>query len=277
MTTQVPHPPLRECHGCGLLQTLPALPRGMTAQCARCSTVLQRTTIHGLDQTTALVIAALVLLIVTSTTTMMSVQTAGIQHSAYLLSGPSELVRRDMALLAAVVVFVTLVAPFARLAGLLYVLIRLRESAPPDHLVRLFALTERLRPWAMVEVFVFGVFVAYVKLNDLVTITLDPGVYALLVLTFVMIWADTAIDREAIWERIGGGASGARALVARTCSTEFVGCELCGLVTALRAGSRRCPRCASRLHHRKPDSLARTWALVIAAAVMYVPANYFPV
>ena len=273
-----PHPQLRECQGCGQLQTLPALPRGMTAQCARCSTVLQRTTIHGLDQTTALVIAALVLLIVTSTTTMMSVQTAGIQHSAYLLSGPDELVRRDMGLLAAVVVFVTLVAPFARLAGLLYVLIRLRESAPPAHLVRLFGLAERLRPWAMVEVFVFGVFVAYVKLNDLVTITLDPGVYALLALTFVMIWADTAIDREAIWERIGGGgASDARALIAHARSTEVVGCELCGLVTVLRAGSRRCPRCASRLHHRKPDSLARTWALVIAAAVMYVPANYFPV
>ena len=31
------------------------------------------------------------------------------------------------------------------------------------------------------------------------------------------------------------------------------------------------------LHRRKPDSVARTWALVIAAAALYVPANYFPV
>jgi len=31
------------------------------------------------------------------------------------------------------------------------------------------------------------------------------------------------------------------------------------------------------LHHRKPDSLARTSALLIAAAVCYVPANLFPV
>jgi paraquat-inducible protein A len=39
----------------------------------------------------------------------------------------------------------------------------------------------------------------------------------------------------------------------------------------------RCPRCESVLHPRKPDSVARTWALVIAAAVLYVPANYYPV
>jgi len=39
----------------------------------------------------------------------------------------------------------------------------------------------------------------------------------------------------------------------------------------------RCPRCESVLHERKPDSVARTWALVIAAALLYIPANYYPV
>jgi paraquat-inducible protein A len=31
------------------------------------------------------------------------------------------------------------------------------------------------------------------------------------------------------------------------------------------------------LHLRKPNSVARTWALVLAAVVLYVPANYYPV
>jgi len=39
----------------------------------------------------------------------------------------------------------------------------------------------------------------------------------------------------------------------------------------------RCPRCGSHVHERKPDSVARTWALVIAAAVLYIPANVYPV
>ena len=43
------------------------------------------------------------------------------------------------------------------------------------------------------------------------------------------------------------------------------------------AGDARCTRCGAALSHRKPASLTRTWALVIAAAVCYLPANLFPV
>ncbi|BBO67630.1 paraquat-inducible protein [Desulfosarcina alkanivorans] len=39
----------------------------------------------------------------------------------------------------------------------------------------------------------------------------------------------------------------------------------------------RCPRCGARLHPRKPNSIARTWALVIGAAIFYIPANLLPV
>jgi paraquat-inducible protein A len=38
-----------------------------------------------------------------------------------------------------------------------------------------------------------------------------------------------------------------------------------------------CPRCGAALHARKPDSLARTWALVIAAGICYLPANMLPI
>jgi paraquat-inducible protein A len=38
-----------------------------------------------------------------------------------------------------------------------------------------------------------------------------------------------------------------------------------------------CPRCGAELHARKPQSLQRTWALVIAALLCYAPANLFPV
>ena len=37
-----------------------------------------------------------------------------------------------------------------------------------------------------------------------------------------------------------------------------------------------CSRCGEELHQRKPNSLMRTWALVIAAMVFYLPANLLP-
>ncbi len=38
-----------------------------------------------------------------------------------------------------------------------------------------------------------------------------------------------------------------------------------------------CPCCQSCLHSRYPDSLRRTWALLIAAFILYIPANTFPI
>ncbi|MGV6858672.1 MAG: paraquat-inducible protein A [bacterium] len=41
--------------------------------------------------------------------------------------------------------------------------------------------------------------------------------------------------------------------------------------------SQYCPRCNAQLHSRLPNSLGRTWALVISALILYIPANTLPV
>jgi paraquat-inducible protein A len=38
-----------------------------------------------------------------------------------------------------------------------------------------------------------------------------------------------------------------------------------------------CPRCGAPLHRRKPNSVARTWALLVAALILYFPANLLPI
>jgi paraquat-inducible protein A len=283
-TRPLTQPQLRECTGCGLVQAVPALAPGTTAQCARCPTILHRATAHPLDHSIALTAAALVLLLIMCTTTLMNVQKAGIAHSAGLFSGPVELVHRGMPGLAIVVVFVTVIAPFGKLLGELYVLIRLHEAKPPEHLRRVFVLAEKLRPWSMIEVFVFGVFVAYVKLGDVVQIGLETGVFALLALTFVIIWADSALDRQAVWDRLDRRGRSPGPVDDTVDDASYsqapagaVGCETCNLVSAPRGTHPRCPRCDAALHARKPDSITRTWTLVLAAAILYVPANVFPV
>ncbi|HEX7381020.1 MAG TPA: paraquat-inducible protein A [Nevskiaceae bacterium] len=52
-------------------------------------------------------------------------------------------------------------------------------------------------------------------------------------------------------------------------------CPECG--RTCRAEDLHCPRCHGLLVRRKPNSLARTWAWLIAATVMYIPANLLPV
>jgi paraquat-inducible protein A len=52
-------------------------------------------------------------------------------------------------------------------------------------------------------------------------------------------------------------------------------CHICGMVSPVEHG--QCPRCDSALHLRKPNSLHRAWALLIAAAALYIPANFMPI
>src|SRR5262249_32854619 len=63
----------------------------------------------------------------------------------------------------------------------------------------------------------------------------------------------------------------------RSGHTHPVSCHTCALVSFPESHDARCPRCGCRLHVRKPESFARTWALIIAAAILYIPANYYPV
>ena len=56
-------------------------------------------------------------------------------------------------------------------------------------------------------------------------------------------------------------------------------CHTCGLLARAPddGGAADCPRCGSALHARKPQSLQRSLALLIAAAILYVPANLLPI
>lgn len=68
----------------------------------------------------------------------------------------------------------------------------------------------------------------------------------------------------------------------------LIGCRVCGLVCRNVAAdgeldgdgvgdAMACPRCGSALRRRKSASLARTWALLIAGILLYIPANVLPI
>lgn len=57
----------------------------------------------------------------------------------------------------------------------------------------------------------------------------------------------------------------------------LMACTRCDAVWRDAREGEACERCGARLHRRKPQSLQRTWALLIAASIMYLPANLLPV
>lgn len=58
----------------------------------------------------------------------------------------------------------------------------------------------------------------------------------------------------------------------------IIGCHVCGLVSRAPAGDdAACSRCGAALHRRKRESIGRTWALLVAAFILYIPANVLPI
>lgn len=61
----------------------------------------------------------------------------------------------------------------------------------------------------------------------------------------------------------------------------LISCHACHQLSRIPAmgthGDALCPRCEAHLHLRKPNSISRTWALLIAAYILYIPANLLPV
>ncbi|HZR82479.1 MAG TPA: paraquat-inducible protein A [Candidatus Binatia bacterium] len=75
------------------------------------------------------------------------------------------------------------------------------------------------------------------------------------------------------------GAPGLVTAAPSAMSRGLQSCESCGLLSRPAPGDEEavCPRCGEELRFRKPASLQRTWAFLVAAAICYVPANVLPV
>lgn len=162
------------CPDCDLLLSeVPLQPR-QTASCTRCGAALYRMTRHGLDRSLAFAIAACVLLVLANTLPIASLDVRG-QHTETTLWGAVvALHEQDMFVVSALVFVTTILAPVIELSTILYMLVPLRLGHLPRHLSLAFRLAPLAREWGLVDVFMLGVVVSLIKLNNLALVI--PGV-----------------------------------------------------------------------------------------------------
>jgi paraquat-inducible protein A len=99
---------------------------------------------------------------------------------------------------------------------------------------------------------------------------LDTALYALIGFMISMAAADGSLDVEAVWRVLDDTpARPARA-------GHLIGCHGCQLLNQAAEGE-TCRRCDAVLHDRKVESLSRSWAFILGAVLLYIPANVYPV
>lgn len=66
-----------------------------------------------------------------------------------------------------------------------------------------------------------------------------------------------------------------------TRSQNLIGCRSCGHVSRVPEGAMdaafKCPVCNAHLESRESGMISKTWALVMAGLILYIPANLFPI
>ena len=252
---------------------------GEVAACTRCGCTLRRRRRNSLSVTLALAMAGFVLMVVVAAEPLMLFRLTGQERETSMLGLPVAFSDQGMPLPELAVAFTTLLAPALRLGLTVAVLAGLRLRVGRRVLAGMARVRDWLRPWAMIEVFLLGLFVAYTRLAALSEVRVDVAVYALGALMLVTACADTWIDEHAMWDAIGRHGAGPNPLPAAPAlgtGGPPVGCRVCGLVSA-GGEDDACPRCETPLERRKPFPLARCCALVLTGAVLYVPANTYPV
>jgi paraquat-inducible protein A len=270
----------RECPHCALISVLPAMCPELVADCPRCHHTLWRMRRYGFELPLACALAAALFYSFAAIAPFLEISAYGRFQLAHIETGPVQLASQGFDALALLVLAVTLILPAVEIGIMLITLVALETRLLPAAILKdIFRWYAPIKPWAMVDVYLLGFLVAYTRLAVIAAVHLDTALFSLVGLMLSMAAANAALDHEAIWRELGYEAPDSpRCIKTPTAPADcvLIGCHSCGLLNQAVVGD-TCRRCNEILLKRKPDSIGRSWAFVIAAALLYVPANLYPV
>tara|TARA_R110000868_G_scaffold92100_4_gene255341 strand:- start:76488 stop:77777 length:1290 start_codon:yes stop_codon:yes gene_type:complete len=278
------------CEHCDYLHVEDDIPPGFVARCARCGAPLYQAQKGTVERPLAFAITALVLFLIANAFPILTFAMEGRTESNTLISGVVTFWQEGFPFLAFMVAVTSIVAPFLLIGAYIYVLAPLRFGFAVPGLRPVWRILSAVRPWSMLDVFLIGLLVALTKLTDFADVLAGPAFYAVCALIPSTLLMSTTLDPRTIWRRLEpenlhhttveeleklrrAKADGGKV-------TGWMTCETCAFVATDRAAAEhdgKCPRCGTHMHHRKAGSLSRAFALLVAAMVLYIPANIFPI
>jgi len=175
------------CEHCDCVYEKVTLAKHQKTLCTRCGGVLQRYNGLTVEQRLALTFTALVLWVFANFYPVMSINLKGLKNSATLWDSVLALSLGPITFIAMVAAIAMIIAPIFQLLLLIWVLsfALARQRAPGFRFCMRWL--EALRPWSMLEVCLLGAMVAVIKLAGLLDVLPGIGLFALAVLSLMMI------------------------------------------------------------------------------------------
>lgn len=193
---------LHACHECDLLVTGLSVEEGQKAVCPRCGAVLFENKPDTINRTLALTIAGLFLFWPANLLPILSLNIMGSESYNTMVGAASALASNGQYLVALLVLFCSVLAPFLSLCLLLVILVqtKLKRDFVPLH--PLFRFYNHLDSWAMLEIYMIALLVAIIKLLDMAEVDVNLGMFCFIGLLVTYLGAKVTLENSVVWEMI---------------------------------------------------------------------------
>ena len=263
------------CHECDHFYFYELIPAGAKAKCQQCGSLLYRHIPDSLNRSLALYFTALILFLIANAFPFLSLELGGRVVENILFSSGWAMYELGMGELGVLIILTSILFPFIVITGMLYLLIPARMGTAAPFMAQVYRIVNSIGPWSLVGVFMLGVLIAIVKLQDLANVITGPSLIALALLLVVYTAARASFDPHDLWSSTKHKSSGISH--DDIASRKILNCHTCGFLSLHTGELQTCHRCTSSLHHRKHNSIEATWALLASALILLIPANVYPV
>jgi paraquat-inducible protein A len=195
----------------------------------------------------------------------------GLSSENLISGGIGTLWKHGWILLASIAAVLVVVLPFIRFGLLSAVLGALILGIKGRWLGPAFRWAYWLDPWAMADVFLLASFVGFYRLANVsqAHLTIELGGACFIAAAFLTMLSRATLDRRTVWRAIGPEQHGRPGELT-------LSCVVCDIIQPVSREVHPCPRCGATLHTRLPASMPRTTALLLAAFILFFPANIYP-
>ncbi|CAM3327321.1 MULTISPECIES: membrane integrity-associated transporter subunit PqiA [Yersinia] len=263
------------CPQCDMLVALPKLSYGTKAVCPRCKTTLSMRWEEPRKRPIGYALSALFMLLVANLFPFVNMRVAGITSEITLIQIPRVMLNDNYASMATLfMVLVQLIPAFCMMA----IILLCSGTRLPKHLKTVMAKALFMfKTWCMVEIFLAGVLVSFVKLMAYGDIGIGSSFVPYCLFCLLQVRAFQCVDRRWLWQDIEPApAINCELTFGRTGIRQGVrSCSCCTAI--LPVNQRECPRCHTRGYARRRHSLQWTMALLITSILLYIPANLMPI
>jgi paraquat-inducible protein A len=263
------------CHECDHLHHYELIPVGAKANCLHCGNLLYRHVPDSLNRSLALYSAALILFIIANAFPFLSLELGGRVVENILFSSGWAMYELGMGELGVLIFLTSILFPLIVIVGMLYLLVPVSLGKIAPYMGQVYRAVNALLPWSLVGVFMLGVLIGIVKLQDLANVIFGPALVALALLLVVYTAARASFNPHELWSLTKHSSLDLSSDAAA--NKTILNCHTCGFLSLESDEHQHCVRCTSPIHHRKHNSIETTWALLISAVVLLIPANIYPV